>query len=59
MMEQARQLVAKSIDEGFYRRKGKPLDLTQLRGKVRDDLSKFFFAQNKRSPVIIPLIIDL
>ena len=59
MMEEAKQLVAKSIDDGFYRRKGKPLDLNQLKGKIRDDLSKFFFAQNKRTPVIIPLVIEL
>ena len=52
-------LVAKSIDEALYRKRSKPMDLHQIRGKVRDDLSKFFFKTNKRSPVIVPMIMEL
>ena len=59
LMEEARMLVAKSIDEALYRKRTKPMDLHQIRGKVRDDLSKFFFKTNKRSPVIVPMIMEL
>lgn len=59
LMEEARRLAAKTIDEAMNRRSTKPLDLTQLKGKLRDDLSKFFFSANKRSPVIIPLVLNV
>jgi ribonuclease J len=32
---------------------------TQLKYKVKDDLSKFIYSQTKRKPMILPIIMDI
>ena len=34
-------------------------DWTQLKYKVKDDLSKFIYSQTKRKPMILPIIMDI
>ena len=34
-------------------------DWTQLKYKVKDDLSKFIYSQTKRKPMILPIIMDV
>ncbi|PWL98269.1 MAG: ribonuclease J [Clostridiales bacterium] len=35
------------------------VDWTQLKYKVKDDLSKFIYSQTKRKPMILPIIMDI
>ena len=57
LMENARKIVLRAIEDelecdGF-------VDRMQLKNRVRDDLAKFLYAQTKRKPMILPIIMNL
>ena len=57
LMENARKIAVHSIEDelecdGF-------VDRIQLKNRVRDDLAKFLYAQTKRKPMILPVIMNL
>ena len=37
----------------------KNCDFPQIRGKIKDDLSKFIYQQAKRRPMILPIVLDM
>ena len=56
LMDQARKIVKESIeellDEGVT-------EWNELKGHVRDNVSKFFYAKTKRRPMILPVIMEV
>jgi ribonuclease J len=54
MMEQAREVAVNTLLAGISG-KGK-LDRVALKGKVRDEVSKFLYAKTKRKPMVLPII---
>lgn len=56
LMDEARQICASAInsclDNGIC-------DWTQLKNRVRDDLSKYLYAMTKRKPVVLPIIMNV
>ena len=56
LIEEARYVVAKSIDDCLIRPR---IDYAQMKEKIRGDLSKFLFAKNKRSPMILSIILNV
>ncbi len=56
MMEQARKLAQTSLQAALQRGCA---DWTELKNGLRDDLSKFFFQKTKRSPMILPIVMDV
>jgi ribonuclease J len=56
LMEQAKQLLCHTLAEcSVYELK----EWTPLKGKLRDVLSDFIFEQTKRSPMILPIIMEV
>ena len=56
LMEQAKQLLCHTLAEcSVYELK----EWTPLKGKLRDALSDFIFEQTKRSPMILPIIMEV
>ena len=56
LMEQARQLMCHTLGEcSVYELR----EWTSLKGKLRDALSDFIFEQTKRSPMILPIIMEV
>ena len=37
----------------------KNCDFPQIRGKIKDDLSKFIYQHTKRRPMILPIVLDM
>ncbi len=56
MMDQARALARKSIEECLDARM---TEWTQIKSHVKDDLSRYFFAQTKRKPMILPVVMNV
>lgn len=55
MMEESRDLVAKAFDHGGAR----PADWDFINTKVRDILSRFYYDQTKRRPMILPVMVKV
>lgn len=57
LMETARQIAVRAI-EGELETQGM-VDRMALKNRVKDDLSRFLYAQTKRKPMILPIIMNL
>jgi ribonuclease J len=55
MLEKSRDLVAEFLDRGGER----PADWNFIYNKVRDVLSKFYYEQTKRHPMILPFMVKV
>jgi len=55
MLDRSRDLVAEFLDKGGER----PADWNFIYGKVRDVLSKFYYEQTKRHPMILPFMVKV
>ena len=56
MMEAARKLALESLRSALERGCD---DWTTLKNGLKDDLSRFFFQKTKRSPMILPIVMDV
>ncbi|MBP5209362.1 MAG: RNase J family beta-CASP ribonuclease [Clostridia bacterium] len=56
LMEEARYKAAEIIERCLRR---KSTDIAQLKNTLKEELARFFFAANKRSPVVLPLVLPL
>ena len=56
MMEAARKLATDSLRRTLNRGCD---DWATMKNTLRDDLSKFFFQKTKRSPMILPIVMDI
>ena len=56
LMDQVRNIakdaLTECLDEGIT-------DWTELKGRVKDDLSKFLYAKTKRKPMILPVVMNV
>ncbi len=57
LMENARSIALASIEDELSR-KGH-IDRANLKNRIRDDLAKYLYAQTKRKPMILPIVMDL
>ncbi len=55
MMDEARRIAEASINRCFSKN---ACDWAELKSALRDDLSRFFFKKTKRSPMILPIVMD-
>ena len=55
MMDEARKIAEESITRCFSR---STCDWAELKNALKDDLSRFFFRRTKRSPMILPIVMD-
>ncbi|MBQ7378082.1 MAG: RNase J family beta-CASP ribonuclease [Clostridia bacterium] len=56
LMEQMRQIAAQAMDKSLS---GRDADFYAIKNRVKDDLGKFIFAQTKRRPMILPVIMHV
>ncbi len=56
MMDEAKQLASATIEDELTR--SRRLDRTHLKTRVKDELSRYFYGQTKRKPMILPIIMD-
>ena len=56
LMENARKLVIRSIEAELDR--DGYVDRMQLKNRIRDDLAKYLYAQTKRKPMILPIVMN-
>ena len=57
LMDQAREVVKKSVEECISG--GRNVDWGAIKGAVRDDLRDFLYQKTKRSPMILPIIMEV
>lgn len=57
LMENVKQIAARTIEDELQN--GGALDRMELKTRIRDDLSKFLYAQTKRKPMILPIVMEL
>lgn len=57
LMETARQIAVQAIEDELEN--NRVVDRVHLKTRVKDDLSKFLYAQTKRKPMILPIIMNL
>jgi len=57
LMDELRELAANIMSQALSRRG--QMDRTQLKNRIRDEISRFIYSKTKRRPVILPIIIDL
>ncbi len=56
MMDAARKIAQASLDRSL---RGGNLSFAEIKNALRDDLSKFFFQKTKRSPMVLPIVMDV
>jgi ribonuclease J len=56
LIEQAKRIAYDTLDERLGRN---PSDLVAAKTKVRDEISRFVFDKTKRSPMIVPIIMEV
>ncbi len=56
LMDEAKNIVKKSLDDCFS---SGVLDWTSLKIKTRDELSSFIYKKTRRSPMILPIIMEI
>lgn len=56
LIENARKVAEKALENCYY---GNVNDIGAIKGKVRDAVSKFVYEQTKRSPMILPVIMEV
>ena len=56
LMENARKVALSSIEDEL---RGRTIDRARLKNRIRDDLAKYLYAQTKRRPMILPIVMEL
>lgn len=56
LIEEAKQIAYDSLDERLSKA---PSDLLAAKTRVRDDLSRFVFERTRRSPMIVPILMEV
>lgn len=56
LIEQARQVAEKALENCYYSNIN---DIGAIKGKLRDAVSHFVYEQTKRSPMILPIIMEV
>lgn len=56
LIEQARKIAEKSLENCYY---SNISDINAIKGKLRDAVSHFVYEQTKRSPMILPIIMEV
>ncbi len=57
LMENARKITLASIEDELNGRGN--VDRARLKNRIRDDLAKYLYAQTKRKPMILPIVMEL
>lgn len=57
LMDEARQIAIETLNACLTSRKG--FDRMQVKTRLRDELTRFLYAQTKRKPMILPVIMDV
>ena len=57
LIDEAKKLVQQTILQQLNGRER--FDHMRVKTRVRDELSRFFFAETKRSPVILPIVMEV
>ncbi len=57
LMENARKITLSSIEDELGGRGN--IDRSRLKNRIRDDLAKYLYAQTKRKPMILPVVMEL
>jgi len=57
LMDEVKELAANIMSQALSRRG--QMDRTQLKNRIRDELSRFIYQKTRRRPVILPIIVDL
>jgi len=55
MIEESRDLVARTLDHG----RDRPADWGFISSKVRDVLTRFYYEQTKRRPMVLPFMVQV
>ena len=56
LLGEARKLLTETLQDCLDRNMK---DWNSIKGKMKDNLSEFIFARTKRSPMILPIIMEL
>ena len=56
LMENARKVALASIEDEL---RGRTIDRARLKNRISGDLSKYLYAQTKRRPMILPIVMEL
>ena len=56
LMENARKVALASIEDEL---KSRTIDRARLKNRISGDLSKYLYAQTKRKPMILPIVMEL
>ena len=56
LIEKARKIAEKSLENCYY---SNISDINAIKGKLRDSVSHFVYEQTKRSPMILPIIMEV
>lgn len=56
LIEQAREIARKSLENCI---RHNPYDWNTMKSRVRDELSRMLFQKTKKSPIILPIIMDI
>lgn len=56
LIEQARKIAERSLENCYY---SNISDMNAIKGKLRDAVSHFVYEQTKRSPMILPIIMEV
>ena len=56
MMEEARNTAIRVLMRHLNKSR---LDLAQLKNALKEELQKFFYRKTKRSPVILPIVLEV
>ncbi|MBR2868819.1 MAG: ribonuclease J [Clostridia bacterium] len=56
LIEQARRIAERSLENCYY---SNISDINAIKGKLRDAVSHFVYEQTKRSPMILPIIMEV
>ena len=56
LMEQAREAAERMLEQCLARN---PYDWNTMKSKVRDELSRLLFQKTKKSPIVLPIIMDI
>ena len=56
LLDKAREIAKKVLEECCSKH---TLDWTTMKSRVRDELSHMIFQKTKRSPMILPIILDV
>ncbi len=56
LMQEAKYIIEKSVAFSYH---AKHVDWSTVKSKIRDDLSRFLYERTKRSPMILPIIMEI